>query len=107
MELKGLKLSDARRLQNKLELCEHLSVVYAAILTDNILNRFDSRVREGALLWLDDKLTDEFGVENTSIGYIRKMTGMSQLEALCFLDIYLKNEDFAKHEVTWFRKRYD
>lgn len=107
MRIEDIKLGIPRQLQNKLRATEKLSVAQAAILADNVLNRFENQAREGVLLWLNDKLTDEFAVGGLSVGEVRRMTGVSPFEALCFLDIHMKNPDFAEREVQWFERRYD
>ncbi len=107
MDFKGIKINEARRLQGKLQWDEKLPIAYAAILTDNALNRFDERVKEGVRLWMKGELTDDFTVEDASIGEIREYTGLEGFQALCYMDIYLKNPDFIRYDVDWFEGRFD
>jgi len=107
MNLKGFSINEARQLQGKLQHDENLSIVYAAILADNALNRFDDRVKEGVRLWMKGKLTDDFAVEDASIGEIREYVGLEGFQALCYMDIYLKSPDFIRYDVDWFERRFD
>ena len=106
MNVNELKLQEAQELQLKLMDKEKLSLSLAAILTDSALNRFDGRVLEGVRLWMKDQLTDDFEVEEISMADIQEETGLTGFQALCFLDIYLKNPEFAENDVMWFERMY-
>lgn len=87
-------------LQTKIVLEEKVSLAYAAILAENALYRFDPRVREGVLAWLNGTLTDSFAVAEVPLKEIREYCGGSLFQALCILDIFLKNGEFVKM-VEW------
>lgn len=90
-----------KAMQAKIMTDEKMSIVPAAIMTDNVLNRFDPRVREGALLWLEDRLTDEFQVDDISVADVRDELDVTPFQALCVMDIYLKNPVFIPR-ADWF-----
>ena len=92
-----------KELQSRIMVDENVSMVQAAILTDNVLNRFDPRVREGALLWLEDRLTDSFQAGDISLADVRDELDITPFQALCVMDIYLKNPDFIPR-ADWFMK---
>ena len=92
-----------KALQSKIMVEENVSIVYAAILTDNALNRFDPRVREGVLLWLNDHLTGDFAVKDISVTDIQDELEITPFQALCVMDMYLKNPDFITKS-EWFLK---
>ena len=92
-----------KELQFKLMADEKLSIIHAAIMADNVLNRFDPRVREGAFLWLQNQLTDSFQVEEITLGDVQEELNVSSFQALCIMDIYLKNPDFIPR-AEWFLK---
>lgn len=102
-----LTINEARLLQTKLMHDEHLPIAYAAILVDDALNRFDPRVLAGVRLWMRGKLEDNFTVDDASIAEIHEYTGLKGFQALCYMDIYLKNPDFVRYDVSWFEGRYD
>lgn len=97
-ELEMLRTIQA--LQVKLMTEEEHNAAYAAVLAENALFRFDERVREGVMLYIEDELTDDFGVEDMTIGEIREETDVSAFCALCMLDIYIKNEAYLQM-ATW------
>ena len=107
MNMNDIKLSESRELQLYLTGTEGLPTAYAAILTDNALHRFDKRVLEGVRLLLKGELTESFTVEDISMADIREEVGLTGFQALCFLDIYLKEPDFAENDVNWFERMYD
>ncbi len=80
------------RLQDALVRREGLSLAYAAILAENALYRFEEETRAGALLWLEDQLSDDFAAREISIGEVILETGVKTVfQALCALDIVLKD----------------
>ena len=80
------------RLQDALVRREGLSLAYAAILAENALYRFEEETRAGALLWLEDQLSDDFSARGISIGEVILETGVKTVfQALCALDIVLKD----------------
>ena len=80
------------RLQDALVRREGLSLAYAAILAENALYRFEEETRAGALLWLEDQLSDDFATRGISIGEVILETGVkTAFQALCALDIVLKD----------------
>ena len=80
------------RLQDALVRREGLSLAYAAILAENALYRFEEETRAGALLWLEDQLSDDFAARRISIGEVILETGVkTAFQALCALDIVLKD----------------
>lgn len=80
------------RLQDALVRREGLSLAYAAILAENALYRFEGETRAGALLWLEDQLSDDFAARGISIGEVILETGVKTVfQALCALDIVLKD----------------
>ena len=92
-----------KEMQAKIMVEENMPIIQAAILTDNVLNRFDPRVREGAILWMQDRLTDDFTVEDISLADVRDELEVTPFQALCVMDIYLKNPDFIPR-ADWFLK---
>ena len=107
MNKNNYSINEARQLQSKLMMDEGLPIAYSAILADEALNRFDARVREGVRLWMKGQLTDDFTVEDASIAEIKEYVGLEGFQALCYMDIYLKNPDFIRYDVDWFERRYD
>lgn len=80
------------RLQDALVRREGLSLAYAAILAENALYRFEEETRAGAILWLEDQLSDDFAARGISIGEVILETGVKTVfQALCALDIVLKD----------------
>ena len=80
------------RLQDALVRREGLSLAYAAILAENALYLFEEETRAGALLWLEDQLSDDFAARGISIGEVILETGVKTVfQALCALDIVLKD----------------
>ena len=80
------------RLQDALVRREGLSLAYAAVLAENALYRFEEETRAGALLWLEDQLSDDFAAHGISIGEVILETGVkTAFQALCALDIVLKD----------------
>lgn len=92
-----------RDAQRKIIHEEKVPRAYAAILVENMLYRFDERVQEGVGLWLRNELTEDFTVEDISLADIRYEIGGSLFQALCVMDIYLKNPSFIP-EASWFTK---
>lgn len=87
--------------QNKIVIEEKVPLAYAAILAENALFRFDPRVQEGVAQWVNGTLLDTFAVEDISLKEIQEQVGGSLFQALCVLDIVLKNGDFL-HMVDWY-----
>lgn len=87
--------------QNKIILEENVSHACAAILAENALNRFDERVQAGVVQWAKGELTADFTVGDISLADIQDEIGVSLFEALCVMDIYLKNADFIPM-ARWF-----
>ena len=82
-------------LEDRIRVSEDVPQSIAVILADKVLNQFDDRVREGVLLWLDNKLSDDFSVEGNSIAFLREQLNVSPFMALCALDILLRDPDFV------------
>ena len=95
-----MRIDDFTRLQTKLVAEEKMSMPYAAILADLALNRFDERVRKGAILWLDGKLTEDFEVEDYAVYEILDELNGSMFQALCIMDMLLKDPD-AVRDIIW------
>ena len=95
-------LTDVQMLQSKLKVKEELPTVYAAILAEEAMYRFDERVQAGVRLWMRDELSDDFTVEEISMADIREELGLTGFAALGFLDVYLKRQDVAEYELKWF-----
>jgi len=95
--MKQLKeMQEIHALQLKLMTEEDLSMMHAALMAENALYRFDERVQAGVRLWLEDQLTDDFAVEDITLGDIREETGASPFCALNMLDICLKHESYVE-----------
>lgn len=92
-----------KEMQAKIMVEEKMPIVQAAILADNVLNRFDPRIREGAILWMQDRLTAEFSVEDISLADVQDELEVTPFQALCVMDIYLKTPDFIPR-ADWFLK---
>lgn len=80
-----------RAIQRKIFIQEHLPLVYAGVLANEVLNHFDERLLEGVKQWLSDSLTPEFEVEGITLEELREGTEASLFGALCMLDVYLKD----------------
>jgi len=80
-------------LQAKISTEENLPLAYAAVLAESALYRFDMRIQAGVKQWLDGTLADSFTVENISLSDIQYEIGGSLFQALCVMDIYLKNPE--------------
>ncbi len=106
MDITRLDPGESRFLQNKLIVKEKLPIAYAAVLTEEALHRFDPRVLEGVRLWMKDELTPEFAVEDATIAEIEENFGLTGFQALCLMDIYLKDPDFVVNDIEWFERRY-
>ena len=95
--IKELKeMQEIHALQMKLIVDENQNMMYAALLAENALYRFDERVQAGVRLYLQGELTDDFTVEDMTLGDIRLRMGASPFCALNLMDIALKNEKFVK-----------
>ena len=92
------------KLQNKIFLEENIPLAYAAIMAENALYRFDERVQCGVVQWVSGELKEDFTVEDISLADIRYEIGGSLFQALCVMDIYLKNNEFIPM-ATWFEMR--
>ncbi len=88
-------------LQNKIILEENVPLACAAILAENALYRFDERVQAGVVQWVKGELTTDFSVGDISLADIQDEIGVSLFQALCVMDIYLKNADFIP-VVSWY-----
>lgn len=95
-------LTDVQMLQSKLKVKENLPTVYAAILAEEAMYRFDERIQAGVRLWMQDELSDDFTVEEISMADIKAELGLTGFAALGFLDVYLKRQDVAEYELRWF-----
>jgi len=105
MKMKDYRIPLAQKLQFKLNTDEHIPLPYAAALTDDALNHFDERVREGVLLWVEGALPEDFGVDGATVAEIRNYYKISDFAALCFMDVYLKRPAFARRELEWMERR--
>lgn len=92
-----------RDLQRKITIDEQVPRAYAAILAENALYRFDERVQEGVAQWVKGDLTKDFTVEDISLEDIQFEIGGSLFQALCVMDVYLKNNAFIPM-ASWFEK---
>lgn len=90
-----------RDLQRKIIIDEQVPRAYAAILTENALYRFDERVQEGVAQWVKGELTEDFAVEGLSLADIQFEIGGSLFQALCVMDICIKNNAFIPM-ASWF-----
>ena len=96
------RLKFAGRLQNAIVVRESIPLPYAAILAHHVMTTFDERVMKGIMLWLDDRLGDDFSVKGVSIGEIRDAYGAcTAFVALNIMDLSLKDPD-AFYDFTWF-----
>ncbi len=92
-----------RLVQRRIHLEEEVPLIYAGILTNEILNHADERVLEGVQKWLDNTLTEDFEVEGISLQAIREGTKASLIGALCMLDVYIKNPESLR-ALIWSQK---
>lgn len=95
-----MELTAFARFQTKLIVEEHLSVAYAAIMTEHALYRFEPEIREAALRWLDGTLTNDFEAAGMTIAEVLENVAGSQFMALCILDIAAKDPARVE-EATW------
>ena len=92
-----------RDFQRKVIIEEKVPRAYAAILVENALFRFDERVQKGVEHWVKGELTESFTVEDISLADILYEIGGSPFQALCVMDIYLKNTNFIPM-ASWFEQ---
>lgn len=92
-----------RDFQRKVIIEEHVPRAYAAILVENALTRFDERVQVGVEHWVKGDLAEDFTVEDISLADIMFEIGGSLFQALCVMDIYLKDASFIPM-ASWFEK---
>ncbi len=85
-----------RAIQRKIVIQEHLPLVYAGVLANEVLNHFDERLLKGVELWLEDSLTPEFEVDGVTLQELREGTEASLFGALCMLNVYLNDPDAIK-----------
>lgn len=91
-------------LQQLLMYREKLPVRYAGALAAAVFSEFDEQVREGFMLWMDDKLTDAFQAGGYTLGSIIANTGATQAEALCMMDTFARHPE-QKKNVKWIQKK--
>ena len=91
-------------LQLRIEIEEKLPIAAAGILANDALNHFLPAVREGVLLWMDDKLTDDFAVEGINLGSLRRGMALSPFFALYAMNMMIAEPDSA-YTLRWFTER--
>lgn len=90
-----------RDLQDQLVRREHLPLRYAGILAVEVFGAFSDRVREGVMLWMDDRLPQDFAVAGVSVGKIMSDIGATAFEALCMLNVFEHHAGISPKPV-WF-----
>ena len=91
-------------LQQLLMYREKLPVRYAGVLAAAVFSEFDETVREGFMLWMDGKLTDDFQAGGHTLGSIIANTGATQAEALCMMDTFARHPEQRKN-VKWIQQK--
>lgn len=86
-----MNVSDFAKVQTRLMTDEGLPMVYAGILAENVMYRFDDRVREAAVRWANQKLPENFAVDGYVLSDIRAELNCSAFAALSIMDIMLKD----------------
>lgn len=94
---------DTRRLQILLQTREKLPLIYAGILSVEIDESYDDRIREYIRLWMDDQLDVTASVEGYCIEDAMDYYGISSLQALCLLNLQLMDPD-AMERAEWYRR---
>ena len=94
---------DTRRLQILLQTREKLPLIYAGILSVEIDESYDDRIREYIRLWMDDQLDVTVSVEGYCIEDAMDYYGISSLQALCLLNLQLMDPD-AMERAEWYRR---
>ncbi len=94
---------DTRRLQILLQTREKLPLIYAGILSVEIDESYDDRIREYIRLWMDDLLDVTVSVEGYCIEDAMDYYGISSLQALCLLNLQLMDPD-AMERAEWYRR---
>ena len=93
------------RLQNKLVIEEKLPLAYAAILSENALFRFDERLQEAVMAWVEGTLDASFAIDDLSLADLQKELNVSLFQAICAMDIFLKNPRFLT-KAAWYERRF-
>lgn len=99
-----LNMKNAYMLQQLLVIREKLPVRYAGVLASAVFNDFDETVRAGFLLWMDEKLPEDFQSGQYTLSAIMQSTGATQVEALCMMNTFAQHPE-KKTEVTWIQKK--
>lgn len=94
---------DTRRLQILLETREKLPLTFAGMLSIEIDESYDDRIREYVRLWMNDSLDVTVSVEGYSIEDTMNYYGISSLQALCLLNMQLMNPD-VMDRAEWYRR---
>ena len=93
-----------RVIQRKIFVEEHLPLVYAGVLANEVLNHFDERLLDAVEQWLGNSLSADFEVEGVTLGELREGTDTSLFGALCMMDVYLKDPSSIKAAIWKLRK---
>lgn len=89
------------RLQTELVIREKLPLRYAGVLSAAVFEDFSEKAREGAMLWLEHQLPDDFEISGMTVGAIMRDIGATAFEALCMLDLNARHSA-ASEEPIWF-----
>ena len=95
---------DPIRLQKNIEIKEKLPLRYAALLAADIVSDFDEQLLSGVALWMDDKLTEDFGIEECKLKDIIEDTGADLFESLLMLNLQISHPDRIE-KVLWVEKK--
>ncbi len=94
---------DTRKLQILLQTRERLPLIYAGMLSIEIDESYDDRIRECVRLWMDDSLDVTVSVEGYCVEDAMNYYGISSLQALCLLNMQLMNPD-VMDRAEWYRR---
>ena len=99
-----LSMKNEYALQQLLVVKEQLPLRLAGALAVSVFHDFDEQFREGFLLWMEDKLPEDFQSGKYTLSRLMQTTGATQVEALCMMNTFAKHPENMK-AVRWVRKK--
>lgn len=99
-----LNMKSEYALQQLLVIREKLPLRMAGALAVSVFHDFDEHVREGFLLWMEDKLPEDFQSGKYTLSRLMQTTGATQVEALCMMDTFARHPENMK-AVRWVQKK--
>lgn len=99
-----INLKNEFALQQLLCIREKLPLRMAGALALAVFHDYDEHVREGFMLWMDEKLPDDFTSGKYRLDRLMQQTGATQVEALCMMDAFARHPEMKK-AVGWIQKK--